>query len=304
MMKRESETSGAELLYKQKKGKNKSPAPSPHPPDQMLDVQKSRDTRKIPINKVGVKDISYPIVVMDKRRELQHTVARVNMYVDLPHHFKGTHMSRFVEIFNSYRENIGLNNMGVILRKMKEKLGADSAHLEIEFPYFIEKMAPVSGAVSLMEYTCEFIGSLTTELDFILGIKIPVTSLCPCSKELSRYGAHNQRSIITLKVRYQDFVWIEDLVEIIETCGSSPVYSLLKRVDEKFVTEQAYENPRFVEDIVREATLKLSEIENITWFSVEVENFESIHKHSAYAAIERDRRPGKSTPVVDNDVDK
>jgi GTP cyclohydrolase I len=304
MMKRESDTSGAELLYKQKKGKNKSPAPSPHPPDQMLDVQKSRDTRKIPINKVGVKDISYPIVVMDKRRELQHTVARVNMYVDLPHHFKGTHMSRFVEIFNSYRENIGLNNMGVILRKMKEKLGADSAHLEIEFPYFIEKMAPVSGAVSLMEYTCEFIGSLTTELDFILGIKIPVTSLCPCSKELSRYGAHNQRSIITLKVRYQDFVWIEDLVEIIETCGSSPVYSLLKRVDEKFVTEQAYENPRFVEDIVREATLKLSEIENITWFSVEVENFESIHKHSAYAAIERDKRPGKSTPVVDNDVDK
>jgi GTP cyclohydrolase I len=302
-MKRESDTSESELLYKQKKGKNKSPAPSPHPTDQMLDVQKYRDTRKVPINKVGVKDISYPIVVMDKRRELQHTVARVNMYVDLPHHFKGTHMSRFVEIFNSYRENIGLNNMGVILRKMKEKLGADSAHLEIEFPYFIEKMAPVSGAVSLMEYTCEFIGSLTTELDFILGIKIPVTSLCPCSKELSRYGAHNQRSIITLKVRYQDFVWIEDLVEIIETCGSSPVYSLLKRVDEKFVTEQAYENPRFVEDIVREATLKLSEIENITWFSVEVENFESIHKHSAYAAIERDRRPGKSTPVVDNDVD-
>ncbi|HKZ17755.1 MAG TPA: GTP cyclohydrolase FolE2 [Geobacteraceae bacterium] len=270
----------------------------------MRDVQKSRDTRKIPINKVGVKDISYPIVVMDKRRELQHTVARVNMYVDLPHHFKGTHMSRFVEIFNSYRENIGLNNMEVILRKMKEKLGADSAHLEIEFPYFIEKKAPVSGAASLMEYTCEFIGSLTAELDFILGIKIPVTSLCPCSKELSRYGAHNQRSIITLKVRYRDFVWIEDLVEIIETCGSSPVYSLLKRVDEKFVTEHAYDNPRFVEDIVREATLKLSEIENITWFSVEVENFESIHKHSAYAAIERDKRPGKSTPVVDKDVDK
>jgi GTP cyclohydrolase I len=303
-MKRKMDTSEGELFNKQLKGKKQPTAPNPQPLDQMRDVQKSRDTRKIPINKVGVKDISYPIVVMDKRRELQHTVARVNMYVDLPHHFKGTHMSRFVEIFNSYRENIGLNNMGVILRKMKEKLGADSAHLEIEFPYFIEKMAPVSGAVSLMEYTCEFIGSLTTELDFILGIKIPVTSLCPCSKELSRYGAHNQRSIITLKVRYRDFVWIEDLVEIIETCGSSPVYSLLKRVDEKFVTEQAYENPRFVEDIVREATLKLSEIENITWFSVEVENFESIHKHSAYAAIERDKRPGKSTPVVDNDVDK
>ncbi len=274
------------------KKKNEPPAPGHQPPEQMRDVQKSRDTRNIPINKVGVKDISYPIVVMDKRRELQHTVARVNMYVDLPHHFKGTHMSRFIEVFNSYRENIGLDNMQTILAKMKEKLGADSAHLEIEFPYFIEKKAPVSGAVSLMEYTCEFVGSLTTELDFVLGIKIPVTSLCPCSKELSRYGAHNQRSIVTLRVRYRDFVWIEDLVELIETCGSSPVYSLLKRADEKFVTEHAYENPRFVEDIVREATLKLSEIDNITWFSVEVENFESIHKHSAYAAIERDKRQG------------
>jgi GTP cyclohydrolase I len=282
--------SRGELPKKQKKGKNQPPALGPQSLEQMRDVQKSRDTRNIPINKVGVKDISYPIVVMDKRRELQHTVARVNMYVDLPHHFKGTHMSRFIEVFNSYRENIGLNNMETILAKMKEKLGADCAHLEIEFPYFIEKKAPVSGAVSLMEYTCEFVGSLTTVLDFVLGIKIPVTSLCPCSKELSRYGAHNQRSIVTLKVRYRDFVWIEDLVDIIETCGSSPVYSLLKRVDEKFVTERAYENPRFVEDIVREATLKLSEIDNITWFSVEVENFESIHKHSAYAAIERDKR--------------
>lgn len=267
-----------------------SPAFSAGSAGPMRDVQKSRDTRKIPINKVGVKDISYPIVVMDKHRKVQHTVARVNMFVDLPHHFKGTHMSRFIEVFNSYRENIGLDNMETILAKMKEKLGADSAHLEIEFPYFIEKKAPVSGAVSLMEYTCEFKGTLTDTLDFVLGIKIPVTSLCPCSKEISRYGAHNQRSIVTLKVRYRDFVWIEDLVEIIETCGSSPVYSLLKRVDEKFVTEQAYENPRFVEDIVREATLKLSENDNITWFSVEVENFESIHKHSAYAAIERDKR--------------
>ncbi|MEI8355236.1 MAG: GTP cyclohydrolase FolE2 [Deltaproteobacteria bacterium] len=268
----------------------------------MRDVQKSHDTRKIAINKVGVKDISYPIVVMDKYRSLQHTVARVNMFVDLPHHFKGTHMSRFIEILNRYREKIALDNMEIILKGMKEKLEADNAHLEIEFPYFIEKKAPVSGAESLMEYTCEFIASLSTEFDFILGIKIPVTSLCPCSKELSRYGAHNQRSIITLKVRYLEFVWIEDLVELIEECGSSPVYSLLKREDEKFVTEQAYENPRFVEDIVREATLKLSCMDNITWFSVEVENFESIHKHSAYAAIERDKRGALSAGTVDNHV--
>lgn len=265
-------------------GKN-ADAPAP-----MRDVQKRRDTRNIPINKVGVKDISYPIVVMDKQRELQHTVARVNMFVDLPHHFKGTHMSRFIEVFNSYREKIGLSNMELILKEMKEKLEADSAHLEIEFPYFIEKRAPVSGAAGLMEYTCQFIGSLAGEVDFVLGIKIPVTSLCPCSKEISRHGAHNQRSVITVKVRYRDFVWIEDIVETIETCGSSQLYSLLKREDEKFVTEHAYEHPRFVEDIVREATLRLLEMDNITWFSIEVENFESIHNHSAYAAIERDKR--------------
>jgi GTP cyclohydrolase IB len=251
----------------------------------LRDVQQSRDTRRVPISKVGVKDISYPIVVMDKNRSVQHTVARVNMYVDLPHHFKGTHMSRFIEILNSYREQIALDKMETILQEMKEKLGASSAHLEIEFPYFIEKRAPVSGAKSLMEYTCEFKASLAEEFDFILGVKVPVTSLCPCSKELSRYGAHNQRSIMTVQVRYREFLWLEDLIEVIESCGSSPVYSLLKREDEKFVTEQAYENPRFVEDMVREATLKLAAMDTITWFSVEAENFESIHKHSAYAAV-------------------
>ena len=274
--------------------KNKEITPSrltPHAsPGSMPDMQKRRDTRKVPISKVGVKDISYPIVVMDKNRSVQHTVARVNMYVDLPHHFKGTHMSRFIEILNTYREKIALDKMETILHKMKEKLGASSAHLEIEFPYFIEKRAPVSGAASLMEYTCEFRATLAEEFDFILGVKVPVTSLCPCSKELSRFGAHNQRSIMTVQVRYTEFLWIEDLIETIESCGSSPVWSLLKREDEKFVTEQAYENPRFVEDMVREATLKLAAMETITWFSVEAENFESIHKHSAYAAVEQDKR--------------
>jgi GTP cyclohydrolase IB len=254
------------------------------------DVQRRPDTRKIAIDKVGVKDISYPIVVMDKNRSVQHTVARVNMYVDLPHHFKGTHMSRFIEILNSYREKIALDKMEIILGKMKEKLGASSAHLEIEFPYFIEKRAPVSGAKSLMEYTCEFKATLAETFDFVLGVKVPVTSLCPCSKELSRYGAHNQRSIMTVQVRYREFLWIEDLIEVIESCGSSPVWSLLKREDEQHVTEQAYDNPRFVEDMVREATLKLDAMETITWFSVAAENYESIHKHSAYAAVERDKR--------------
>ncbi len=269
--------------------KTTDPKPkSAKPP--MPDMQKRPDHRRIPIAKVGVKDISYPIVVMDKNRSLQHTVARVNMYVDLPHHFKGTHMSRFVEILNKHREQIALDKLETILEEMKTKLGSASAHLEIQFPYFIDKKAPVSGATSLMEYTCEFSASMTDTLDFVLGVKVPLTSLCPCSKELSRFGAHNQRSIMTVRVRYRDFIWIEDLVELIEQCGSSPLYSLLKREDEKFVTEHAYENPRFVEDMVREAYSKLAAVENITWFSVETENFESIHNHSAYAAVELDRR--------------
>ena len=253
----------------------------------MKDIQKTHDTRNIPIDKVGVKDISYPIVVMDRKKKFQHTVARINMYVDLPHQFKGTHMSRFIEILNSYREEIALDKLEIMLAEMKKKLGATTAHLEMEFPYFIEKRAPISRARSLMEYTCSFSATLSEGFDFVLGIRIPVTSLCPCSKELSAYGAHNQRSIISIKVRYSSFIWIEELVSAVEECGSSPVYSLLKRVDEKHVTEQAYENPKFVEDIVREVTEKLLAEPAITWFSVEAENFESIHKHSAYACIER-----------------
>jgi GTP cyclohydrolase I len=272
-----------------KSEENQSPVPGPQSP-LLHDVQKRPDTRKIAIDKVGVKDISYPIVVMDKNKSFQQTVARVNMYVDLPHHFKGTHMSRFIEILDAYREKIALDKMETILQRMKEKLGATKAHLEIEFPYFVEKKAPVSGARGLMEYTCTFDASLGEEFDFVLGVRVPVTSLCPCSKELSRFGAHNQRSLMTVRVRYRKFIWIEELIEIIESCGSSPVYSLLKREDEKFVTEQAYENPRFVEDMVREATQKLSALDNITWFAVEAENYESIHKHSAYAAVERDKR--------------
>ena len=268
--------------------KSKKLPGSGQPPVCMPDMQTSRDTRNIAIDKVGVKDISYPVVVMDKNRKFQQTVARINMYVDLPHHFKGTHMSRFIEILNTYREEIALDKLETILAKMKEKLGASSAHLEMEFPYFIEKKAPVSKAKSLMEYTCEFDATLAEEFDFVLGIRIPVTSLCPCSKELSRYGAHNQRSIITVRVRYRDFVWIEDLVQLVEQCGSSPVYSLLKRADEKQVTEQAYDNPKFVEDIVRDLVLETRALPGVSWLRVSAENFESIHNHSAYAEIEVD----------------
>jgi GTP cyclohydrolase I len=252
----------------------------------MRDMQMERDTRNIPIDKVGVKDIRYPIVVMDKSKDQQHTVARINMYVDLPHHFKGTHMSRFIEILNQYRGEITMRNMGSILQEMKERLEATSAHLEMEFPYFIEKEAPVSKARSLMEYRCRLRGTLGQKKDFVLGVEVPMTSLCPCSKEISRYGAHNQRSAVRVEIRSRKFIWIEDLISWVEACGSAPVYSLLKREDEKAVTEQAYDNPMFVEDIVRAVTERLKEVESIHWFRVECENFESIHNHSAYALVE------------------
>jgi GTP cyclohydrolase I len=252
----------------------------------MPDMQKERDTRNIPIDKVGVKDIRYPIVVMDKSKVEQHTVARINMYVDLPHHFKGTHMSRFVEILNQYRGEITIRNMGHILQEMKDRLEATSAHMELEFPYFIEKVAPVSRAPGLMEYQCRLRGTLGREKDFVLGVTVPVTSLCPCSREISARGAHNQRSAVKVEIRMNKFIWIEDLIAWVEVCGSAPVYSLLKREDEKAVTEQAYDNPMFVEDVVRAVTVKLRGIEEISWFRVECENFESIHNHSAYAMLE------------------
>lgn len=255
----------------------------------MPDMQKSFDARNIAIDKVGVKDIRYPIVVLDKNRLQQHTVARVNMYVDLPHHFKGTHMSRFIEILNQYHGEISIERMDTILAEMKERLEASSAHLELEFPYFIEKSAPVSGARGLMEYQCRMLGSLGAENDFVLVVTVPVTSLCPCSKELSARGAHNQRSAVQVQIRYRKHVWIEDLIEWVEGCASAPVYSLLKREDEKAVTEQAYDNPMFVEDIVRAVTEKLRAEPDITWFRVECENFESIHNHSAYALVEERR---------------
>ncbi|SDE40189.1 GTP cyclohydrolase FolE2 [Desulfuromonas thiophila] len=252
----------------------------------MPDLQQSRDTRQIAIDRVGIKDVRYPIVVLDKNRSRQHTIASVNMYVELPHQFKGTHMSRFVEILNQYRGEITFYNMDRILAAMKERLESDCAHMELSFPYFIEKTAPVSGARSLMSYDCRFIGTLATDKDFVLEVCVPLTSLCPCSREISRYGAHNQRSYVRVAIRAHDMVWIEDLVALVEECGSAPVYALLKREDEKAVTEQAYENPRFVEDIVREVTRRLKAVAAIDWFSVECENFESIHDHSAYATLE------------------
>ncbi len=259
----------------------------------MIDIQNQKDDRNIDIKKVGVKGIKYPIVVLDRNRGTQSVNATINIYVNLPHHFKGTHMSRFVEILNDFRGQINIKTFHKILEKIRDKLHAKSSHMEIEFPYFIEKTAPVSGAKSLMEYRCSFCGQNDgAGTDFLVGVVVPVTTVCPCSKEISNMGAHNQRSMVTVKVRFRKFFWIEDLIRMVEDSASGEVYSLLKRVDEKFVTEKAYENPMFVEDVVRNVAGQLNGNSNFIWYSVEAENFESIHNHSAYAFVEKNSVPG------------
>jgi GTP cyclohydrolase I len=255
----------------------------------MIDIQNQRDERHIAIQKVGVKGLKYPIIVLDRARGTQPVNATISMYVSLVHHFKGTHMSRFVEVLNEIREQVNIRTFQSILDKIRHKLHAESAHIEIEFPYFIEKTAPRSRAKSLMEYRCQFLGTLSDKgMDFIVGMVVPVTTVCPCSKEISRAGAHNQRSIVTVRVKFKKFFWIEDMIQLIEASASGEVYSLLKRVDEKFVTEKGYENPMFVEDVVRNVAYRLSLDPNFTWYSVEAENFESIHNHSAYAFVEKE----------------
>lgn len=253
----------------------------------LRDIQGEPDFREIPIDKVGVKDIRYPIVVLDKKNKFQNTIASFNMYVDLPHQFKGTHMSRFVEILNEHRGEITIKKFPDILKKMKSRFNASTAHLEVEFPYFIEKTAPVSKSKGLMEYRCKYTGMLGEKKDFILETIVPVSTLCPCSKEISDRGAHNQRGMVKVAVRISGFVWIEDIIKTVENSASSPVYSLLKRVDEKYVTEKSYDNPMFVEDVVREVAVNLGKNKKIKWFRIEAENWESIHNHSAYAFLER-----------------
>ncbi len=252
----------------------------------MRDIQSEKDIRNIPLKRVGVNDILYPIRVMDRVNGTQHTIAKINMYVDLPKEFRGTHMSRFIEILNRHRCNMTVKNIENVLNDMKTVLKASESHIEVKFPYFIMKRAPVSGIESFMNYQCAFIASKKENMDFILEVGTPVHNLCPCSKSISKYGAHNQRGIVIIKVRMKKLVWIEEIVDIAEKSSSAPLYSLLKREDEKFITEKAYENPRFVEDIVRNAALMLMKDSRIKYFSVEAKNFESIHNHNAYAFYE------------------
>ena len=261
----------------------------PTEPADLADVQAGSDERNVKIDKVGVKNIRYPIVVKDRAKDAQHTIGNVNMYVDLPHHFKGTHMSRVMEILNSHDGVVSVDALPAILRTMRERLDAETAHLRVSFPYFMEKRAPVTGAAGLLSYDCAFDASSGVEDDFVLTVKVPVTTLCPCSREISARGAHNQRSLVTVRARFHGELWIEDIVALVDDSASCGLYPVLKRADEKWVTERAYDHPRFVEDLVREVTLGLRAMDQVTWFRVHVVNFESIHEHDAYAEVEEAR---------------
>ncbi|HUA67737.1 MAG TPA: GTP cyclohydrolase FolE2 [Candidatus Saccharimonadales bacterium] len=252
------------------------------------DKQSERDHRELRIDKVGVRELRFPIQVRDKARSVQNTVATIGMFVDLPKEFKGTHMSRFIEVLNAHGSVIHVENISEILHAMQKKFQAATSHLEIEFPYFMVKKAPVSGGEGVMDYTARFDATACgPEIDFALTVKANVTTLCPCSQAIAKYGAHNQRGRVTVTIRMRKSVWIEDLIGMIESSASSELYPLLKRQDEKEVTERAYENPVFVEDLVRNVALKLNADSRVSWYKVEAENFESIHNHNAYACIEK-----------------
>ena len=266
---------------------------------QMRDIQNENDTRKVPLQKVGVKNVKYPVTVLDKLHKVQHTTATVDLFVNLPHNFKGTHMSRFIEVFHKYHENLTMAHFLEMLEEMRKKLNAERAFGSIKFPFYIEKSAPVSAAASLMEYNCayeaevaeplnggEHDGTHDGERKFYITVEVPIATLCPCSKAISEYGAHNQRGSVKVRVLYKDFFWIEDIINLIEESCSTPLYTLLKRQDEKFVTEHAYDNPFFVEDVVREVYLGLEKM-NFDYFTVEAETEESIHNHNAYAYAEK-----------------
>ncbi len=254
----------------------------------LKDTQSEPDDRHLAIDRVGVKGLRYPVKVRDKHHAEQNTIATVQLTVDLPHHFKGTHMSRFIEVLSAHGPVIHVQNIRQILEKLTERLESSCAHLDFEFPFFLEKLAPVSGSPGLLDYTARFNATLENgRMDFVVTTVVPVTTLCPCSKAISSAGAHNQRGEVTFAVRCAKPMWIEDMIRVVEDSASSELYSLLKRVDEKAVTERAYANPVFVEDLVRNVAQRCEADSNVLWYRIEAENFESIHNHNAYALIEK-----------------
>ncbi len=253
--------------------------------DSLPDIQNSVDNRRISIDQVGISGIRLPIMVLDRLNGTQHTIAEFHITVDLRHYMKGTHMSRFIEEINNFKEGLSTKNIGRLADNIRKRFDAKNVRIYVTFPYFIMKYAPVSKVPSLMEYTCRLYYLKKIKDDVVVQVDVPVTTLCPCSKEISRFGAHNQRTLVSIAVRYRKFIWIEDLIEMAESAGSCEIYSLLKRVDEKYVTEKAYKNPVFVEDVVRRLAERLNKDKNILWFMVRAESMESIHNHNAFASI-------------------
>ncbi len=253
----------------------------------MKDVAAGADTRGITVQRVGVKDVHLPVRVRRKGADFDAVLARIDFGVELPSHFRGTHMSRFLHILFKWRQQpIGVPELREMLGEACERLEARRAEIHVAFKYFLTKQAPVSKSESALDYDCSFHGVLDEgQFQFTLGVEAPVTILCPCSKEISRHGAHNQRAIISARVRSRQdvLVWIEDLVAMLERQGSAEIYPLLKREDEKFVTEAAYENPKFVEDVLRDVVSVLRADARLEWFQVSCESLESIHNHSVYA---------------------
>ena len=255
----------------------------------LKDTQNESDDRQIAIDRVGVKDVRFPLRIRDRDQLTQHTVATVNMAVDLPHQYKGTHMSRFVEILHAHGRELTVASIAAIPTELLTRLHAQKAHVELRFPYFRSKLAPVTQAEGLLDYGVVFEANAEADsIDFVVTVEVPVTTLCPCSKAISERGAHNQRGMVTFSVRFHQPIWIEDLIELVEASASSELYSVLKRPDEKAVTERAYDNPVFVEDLVRNIAVKAGKHPQIKWFRVEAVNYESIHNHNAWAIVERD----------------
>jgi len=257
----------------------------------MKDVQNEKTKYPIEINKVGIKDVVYPIRILTKSNSYQHSIANIKLSIQLPASNRGTHMSRFIEIIEKHKADINGKTVKEIIKDITKVLDCKQAEIELTFPYFIEKRSPVSRLSSIMATTCGYKNIIDNgNIESSLIVEVIVTTLCPCSKEISKYGAHNQRATVRLEVTEKDFVWFEDLIDLIEQCASAPIYPLLKRVDEKFVTEQAYDNPKFVEDLVREVYFKLIEKykSKISKVRIEVQSDESIHLHEAFAVIEKE----------------
>ena len=260
--------------------------------DVLHDTQAESDTRGLSIDRVGVSGLAYPITVLDRNRGRQRTIGKISLAVSLPHDQRGTHMSRFVEVLERFVGEMTIHTLPALLDDVRSRLEAQVAEIEINFPYFLQRRAPVTGRAAMMDYRCAFTGLRGPEVDvFTLSVVVPVSTLCPCSKEISDYGAHNQRGYVTVQVRSnsfddRDLIWIEEVIDWVEESASSPVYPILKRPDERYITMQAYDNPRFVEDLVREVGRRLISDPRVGWFNVHAENLESIHNHSAFSEIE------------------